>query len=142
MCDSIESNLFSSFPLMEFSLSRYLSFPCLLYLLALRSPHARSQEGKLCVSLLSTQPCSYCPLCGSAATRIHSRDPRKLADLPSAGQPVRFLLLCAVRRNFRKVNKSAIIFEKVRDQMTRSYTEECSSPIEKASCIHCLPRVR
>ncbi len=55
-------------------------------------------EGKLCVSLVSTQPTSHCPLCGSAATRIHSRYQRKLADLPSAGQPVRFLL--SVRKFF------------------------------------------
>ena len=56
------------------------------------------QEGRLCVSLLSTQLSSCCPLCGSPATRIHSRDPRRLADLPSAGQPVRFLL--SVRKFF------------------------------------------
>jgi zinc-finger of transposase IS204/IS1001/IS1096/IS1165 len=50
------------------------------------------QEGTLCVSLLSTQPSSHCPLCGSAATRIHSRYQRTLADLPSVGQSVCFLL--------------------------------------------------
>ena len=50
------------------------------------------------MSLLSTQTSSCCPLCGSAATRIHSRYHRKLADLPSAGQPVRFLL--SVRKFF------------------------------------------
>jgi transposase len=56
------------------------------------------QEGRLCVSLLSTQPVSHCPLCGSPATRIHSRYQRKLADLPSAGQPIRFLF--SVRKFF------------------------------------------
>ena len=56
------------------------------------------QEGVLCVSLLATQPISHCPLCGSAATRIHSRYQRRLADLPSTGQPVRFLL--TVRKFF------------------------------------------
>ncbi|HAT46157.1 MAG TPA: ISL3 family transposase [Ktedonobacter sp.] len=56
------------------------------------------QEGILWVSLLSTQPTSHCPLCGSAATRIHSRYQRRLADLPSTGQPVRFLL--SVRKFF------------------------------------------
>jgi DNA-directed RNA polymerase subunit N (RpoN/RPB10) len=50
------------------------------------------------VSLLSTQPISRCPLCGSPAARIHSRYQRRLADLPSAGQPVRFLL--SVRKFF------------------------------------------
>jgi transposase len=60
------------------------------------------QEGMLCVSLLSTQPTSHCPLCGSVATRIHSRYQRRLADLPSAGQPVRFLL--SVRKFFCDVS--------------------------------------
>jgi putative transposase len=54
------------------------------------------------VSLLSTQPISHCPLCGSAATRIHSRYQRRLADLPSTGQPVRFLL--TVRKFFCDVS--------------------------------------
>jgi transposase len=44
------------------------------------------------VSLLSTQSSSLCPLCGTAATRIHSHYQRRLTDLPSTGQPVRFLL--------------------------------------------------
>jgi transposase len=56
------------------------------------------QEGMLCVSLLSTQLVSHCPVCGSAATRIHSRYQRRLADLPSTGQPVRILL--TVRKFF------------------------------------------
>ena len=47
-------------------------------------------EEVLCVSLLSTQLSSPCPLCGTAATRIHSHYQRRLADLPSAGQPVRW----------------------------------------------------
>ena len=56
------------------------------------------QEGMLCVSLLSTRLVSHCPVCGSAATRIHSRYQRRLADLPSTGQPVRVLL--TVRKFF------------------------------------------
>ena len=56
------------------------------------------QQGTLCVSVLSTQSSSQCPLCGAASTRIHSRYQRRLADLPSAGQPVRFLL--TVRKFF------------------------------------------
>lgn len=56
------------------------------------------QQGTLCVSVRSTQSCSQCPLCGAASTRIHSRYQRRLADLPSAGQPVRFLL--TVRKFF------------------------------------------
>ncbi len=50
------------------------------------------------MSLLSTQFSSPCPLCGTAATRIHSHYQRRLADLPSAGQPVHFLL--SVRKFF------------------------------------------
>jgi hypothetical protein len=47
---------------------------------------ARSKlEGMLCITLLSTQPSSHCPLCGIAATRIHSRDTRRVTDLPYAG---------------------------------------------------------
>lgn len=57
-----------------------------------------SQEGKLCVSLLSTHPISACPVCGGAARRIHSRDPRRLTDLPSTGQPVHIVL--TVRKFF------------------------------------------
>ena len=56
------------------------------------------QVGVLCVSLLSTQPCSQCPVCGNKATRIHSRYQRKLADLPSTGQPVHIAL--TVRKFF------------------------------------------
>jgi transposase len=55
-------------------------------------------EGKLCVSLVSTQRTSHCPLCGSPATRIHSRYQRRLADLPSTGQSVQLLL--TVRKFF------------------------------------------
>jgi transposase len=57
-----------------------------------------SQEGKLCVSLLSTQPTSVCPICGGTARRIHSRYQRRLTDLPSTGQPVHLLL--TVRKFF------------------------------------------
>lgn len=56
------------------------------------------QEGVLCVSLLSTQSSSPCPLCGTAATRIHSHYQRRLTDLPCTGQPVRFQL--SVRKFF------------------------------------------
>lgn len=53
-------------------------------------------EGRLYISLLSIQPSSACPLCGTAATRIHSRYQRRLADLPCAGQPVCFQLLVRI----------------------------------------------
>lgn len=63
------------------------------------------EKGTLCVSLLSTQFSSRCPLCGSFAIRIHSRYQRVLADLPSAGQPVRLLL--SVRKFFCDVTTCA-----------------------------------
>jgi hypothetical protein len=56
------------------------------------------QEGKLYVSLLCTQPNSPCPVCSSAATRIHSRYQRRLADLPSTEQPLHIRL--SVRKFF------------------------------------------
>lgn len=55
-------------------------------------------EGSLCISLLSRRPHAQCSFCGTVATRIHSRYQRKLADLPSTGQPVHFLL--TVRKFF------------------------------------------
>jgi len=55
-------------------------------------------EGMLCVSLLSTQHSSPCPLCGTAATHIHNHYQRRLTDLPRTGQPVRFLF--TVRKFF------------------------------------------
>jgi transposase len=93
MCDRIESNRFFVIPPhgvfpTQMSLISLFALPS-----GLEITTCSKLKGRLCVSLLSTQPCSHCPLCGSAATRIHSRDPRKLADLPSAGQSVRFLLL-------------------------------------------------
>jgi transposase len=77
----------------QMSIVRLLALPAGLEMTAFSR-----QEGILCVSVLSTQSCSPCPVCGSAATRIHSRYQRRLADLPSAGQPVRFLL--TVRKFF------------------------------------------
>lgn len=77
----------------QMSINPFLALPSGLELTSVSS-----QEGTLCVSLLSTQPFSRCPMCGSVATRIHSRYQRKLADLPSGGQPVRFLL--SVRKFF------------------------------------------
>src|ERR1051326_9197261 len=55
-------------------------------------------DAVLIITAVSThmQPC--CPLCGSPATRVHSRSIRKLADLPCGGQRVR--LLVRVRKWF------------------------------------------
>jgi len=72
--------------------------PLLAFPVGLKLTACSRQEGMLCVSVLSVQPTSPCPLCGTPTSHIHSRYQRKLADLPSAGQPVRFLL--SVRKFF------------------------------------------
>jgi len=42
----------------------------------------------LIITAVSTQVHPACPLCGTSATRVHSRYTRRLADLPCSGQPV------------------------------------------------------
>ncbi len=58
-------------------------------------------DGILTMSAVSTQRSVCCPLCLSAATRVHSSYTRTLADLPCAGQQVRLLL--QVRKFFCQV---------------------------------------
>src|SRR4051812_20704860 len=48
--------------------------------------------------LAATTPTAACPLCAQAATRVHSHYVRHPADLPWAGQTIRYLL--RVRRFF------------------------------------------
>jgi transposase len=84
----------------QMSLLPFLALPPGLEVIAFSQ-----QQGTLSVRLESTQPSSRCPLCGSPATRIHSRDPRKLADLPCTGQPLCFLL--SVRKFFCEVSTCA-----------------------------------
>jgi len=57
-------------------------------------------EKMLTIFLISTQLHPCCPLCASQASHIHSRYRRHVADLPCAGQEVRFVLL--VRKFFCK----------------------------------------
>ncbi|HEY4385565.1 MAG TPA: transposase family protein [Ktedonobacteraceae bacterium] len=56
--------------------------------------------GMLIITALSTQNTPCCPLCGTPATRVHSRYTRQIADLPCGGQHVRLLVL--VRKCFCK----------------------------------------
>ena len=58
-------------------------------------------DGILTISAVSTQQSVCCPLCSSAAIRVHSSYTRTLADLPCAGQQVRLLL--QVRKFFCQV---------------------------------------
>lgn len=62
-------------------------------------------ENKLIISTVSTQRSVYCPLCSSAATRVHSHYTRHIADLPCAGQQVRLQL--QVRKFFCDVTTCA-----------------------------------
>src|SRR5512135_1128776 len=52
----------------------------------------------LTITAVSKQIRPCCPLCGTAALRVHSRYTRIIADLPCSGQQVR--LLIGVRRCF------------------------------------------
>ena len=63
--------------------------------------HIERTDGILTISAVSMQPSVCCPLCSSAATRVHSSYTRTLADLPCAGQQVRLLL--QVRKFFCQV---------------------------------------
>lgn len=56
------------------------------------------RDDVLTVTLVSNQLSPCCPLCGSAARRVHSRYTRHVADLPCAGQSIR--LLIQVRKYF------------------------------------------
>jgi transposase len=56
------------------------------------------RDDVLTVTLVSTQLSPRCPLCGSAARRVHSCYTRHVADLPCAGQSIR--LLIQVRKYF------------------------------------------
>ena len=62
-------------------------------------------EKMLTIFLVSTQRHPCCPLCASQASHIHSRYRRHVADLPCAGQEVRFVLL--VRTFFCKKSTCA-----------------------------------
>src|SRR5258708_5600682 len=59
----------------------------------------------LTIAFASTQLFPCCPLCGTPATRVHSRYTRQIADLPCGGQRVRLLVL--VRKCFCKANTCA-----------------------------------
>ncbi len=49
-------------------------------------------DNVLTITAVSTQNHPACPLCGTTATRRHSRYTRHVADLPCGGQPVRLLI--------------------------------------------------
>lgn len=52
----------------------------------------------LTITVVSKQLRACCPLCGTEASRLHSRYTRAVADLPCGGQQV--WLLVGVRRYF------------------------------------------
>ena len=60
------------------------------------------------LTLRSTARTAYCPVCGAASTRVHSRYLRTLRDLPTSGRPVRLVLevrrfVCGERTGVRKI---------------------------------------
>jgi hypothetical protein len=52
----------------------------------------------LTISVTSTRPCSYCPLCAQASSSVHSHYSRTVRDVPCGGHHVRLHL--AVRKFF------------------------------------------
>jgi hypothetical protein len=60
--------------------------------------HIDPEQATAALSLISRQPAPECPLCHVAATRLHSRYERTLADLSWAGWTVRLEL--GVRKLF------------------------------------------
>lgn len=60
----------------------------------------RLMASDVCITAVveTMRPAAICPLCGCAATRVHSRSVRRVADLPWHG--VAFRLLLHVRRFF------------------------------------------
>jgi len=44
------------------------------------------------IAVRPTSKVSFCPICGTRSERIHSRYPRRLADLPLVGKPVRLVI--------------------------------------------------
>ncbi len=63
-----------------------------------------SDEG-LAITAVSTQMHPCCPLCGTPASRVHSRYMRQIADLPCSGQQVHVQI--QVRKCFCEVNTCA-----------------------------------
>jgi transposase len=59
----------------------------------------------LTITAVSTQMCPCCPLCGTPASRVHSRYTRQVADLPSGGHQVRMQI--QVRKCFCEVSTCA-----------------------------------
>lgn len=57
------------------------------------------------ITAVSTQSNPCCPLCGTPASRVHSRYTRLIADLPCGGQPIRIQL--QVRKCFCEVSTCA-----------------------------------
>jgi hypothetical protein len=62
-------------------------------------------DNVLTITAVSTQVHPTCPICGTKATRVHSRYHRQIADLPCSGQQVR--LLVQVRKCFCEVSDCA-----------------------------------
>ena len=60
----------------------------------------KAPEGLL-VRISSERPNAPCPICSRVSSEVHSSSRRQLADVPCAGQPIRFCL--SVRKFFCRV---------------------------------------
>src|SRR5262249_9033735 len=49
-------------------------------------------EKVITLTVISTQKNPHCPLCGTSATRVHSKYNRQLTDMSCVGQRVRLIL--------------------------------------------------
>ncbi len=64
----------------------------------LRMTEIHREEAALTVKVLSERASARCPLCGEESAEAHSRDLRRLKDMPSIGQTVQLHL--TVRKFF------------------------------------------
>ena len=96
---------------------------------------ALSQGGSAVLTIRAMSANSACPLCGAVSDRVHSRYPRRLADLPIAGR--RAVLMLQARR-FRCV---AVLCE--RRIFTERFDDNILKPwarprLELDQIAHCL----
>ncbi len=70
-----------------------LSLPEGLYIMQIQE-----EATAFTISVISTRPCSYCPLCAGASSSVHSHYSRTVRDVPCGGHNVRLHL--AVRKFF------------------------------------------
>ena len=68
--------------------SSFFGFPCPLDL-----DNIEIHEQRIIVHLYATSPTAACPQCGTAGSRVHSRDPRTITDVAFGGRSLVLKLL-------------------------------------------------